>query len=83
MPKTLTQAPSDLPQTLRDVVEYRKSGLSLNHVVGCPLNCAYCVRHLFQNYDMKRPHRVLDDEAAVTALVEHWAFRPHTTPSRS
>lgn len=80
MPKILTRVPPDLPQTLRDVVEYRKSGLSLNHVVGCPLDCAYCVRHLFQNYDMKRPHLVLDDEAAVTTLVEHWAFRPHKTP---
>lgn len=73
-------APEDLPQTLRDVVEYRKSGLSLNHVVGCPLDCGYCVRHLFANYDMKRPHLVMDDEAAVELLVGHWAFRPGATP---
>ena len=30
-----------LPARLREVVEYRKSGLSLNHVAGCPLDCAY------------------------------------------
>lgn len=76
----LRTAPADLPATLRSVVEYRKSGLSLNHVVGCPLDCAYCVRHLFDNYDMKRPHLVMDDEAAVLALTSHWAFRPHRTP---
>lgn len=78
--KKLRPAPKNLPPTLRDVVEYRKSGLSLNHVVGCPLDCAYCVRHLFANYDMKRPHLVMDDESAVAALVDHWAFRPNVTP---
>ncbi len=40
---------------LQDVIEYRKSGLSLNHIVGCPLDCAYCVRHLFDNFEMKTP----------------------------
>ncbi len=70
----------DIPAALRSVVEYRKSGLSLNHVVGCPLDCGYCVRHLFDNFDMKQPHLILDDEAAVDALLSHSAFRPHTTP---
>lgn len=78
--RQLRSAPADLPPTLRDVVEYRKSGLSLNHVVGCPLDCGYCVRHLFANYDMKRPHVVMNDDEAVTALVNHWAFRPGGTP---
>jgi uncharacterized Fe-S cluster-containing radical SAM superfamily protein len=59
------------------VVHYRKSGLSLNHIVGCPLDCGYCVRHLFQNFEMKRPHLVMDDRAAVDALIGHWAFRKH------
>lgn len=78
--KALRPAPPDLPQTLQNVVEYRKSGLSLNHVVGCPLDCAYCVRHLFANYDMKRPHLVMDDDSAVEILVQHWGFRAHRTP---
>ena len=43
-------APANLPASLKDVVDYRKSGLSLNHIVGCPLDCGYCVRHLFQNF---------------------------------
>jgi hypothetical protein len=34
-----------LPGRAREVVEYRKSGLSLNHIQGCPLDCAYCIRH--------------------------------------
>lgn len=76
----LRTAPIDLPASLRNVVEYRKSGLSLNHVVGCPLDCGYCVRHLFQNFEMKQPHLVLSDSEAVALLVGHWAFRPHTTP---
>lgn len=78
--KQLRLAPANLPSELRNVVEYRKSGLSLNHVVGCPLDCAYCVRHLFANYEMKRPHLVLSDEAAIEALVGHWAFRANITP---
>jgi DNA repair photolyase len=69
-----------LPESLKDVVDYRKSGLSLNHVVGCPLDCGYCVRHLFANYDMKRPHLIIDDDEAVRRLVDHWAFQPHLTP---
>jgi DNA repair photolyase len=76
----LRKAPTDLPSALRDVVDYRKSGLSLNHVVGCPLDCGYCVRHLFANYEMKRPHLVMEDQEAVEQLVAHWAFRRSLTP---
>lgn len=76
----LHSAPKFLPADLGEVVDYRKSGLSLNHVVGCPLNCGYCVRHIFNNFEMKRPHLVLDDEAAVSKLTSHWAFRRDTTP---
>lgn len=78
--KQLRKAPADLPASLSNVVEYRKSGLSLNHVVGCPLDCGYCVRHLFDNFEMKRPHLVMSDEQAVAALIAHWAFVPHVTP---
>jgi len=76
----LRAAPVDLPDSLRNVVEYRKSGLSLNHVVGCPLDCGYCVRHLFQNFAMKQPHLVVGDREAVDLLTSHWAFRSDTTP---
>lgn len=65
---------------LREVVEYRKSGLSLNWIVGCPLDCGYCVRHLFGNFDMKVPRALTSDEEAVDALVSHKFFRPHLTP---
>ena len=69
-----------LKPALAEVIEYRKSGLSLNHIVGCPLECGYCVRHLFDNFDMKTPKRLMTDEAAVAALVSHPYFRPHRTP---
>ncbi|MET9987168.1 radical SAM protein [Streptomyces sp. alain-838] len=71
---------SGLNPGLADVIEYRKSGLSLNHVVGCPLDCGYCVRHLFGNFEMKTPRALMNDEAAVALLVGHPYFRPHKTP---
>ena len=78
--KQLRKAPNNLPKSLANVVEYRKSGLSLNHVIGCPLDCGYCVRHLFDNFDMKRPHLIKTDEQAVDELMGHWAFVPDRTP---
>lgn len=65
---------------LRDVIEYRKSGLSVNWIVGCPLDCGYCVRHLFDNYDMKVPKALMTDTAAVRMLLDHQYFQPHITP---
>lgn len=38
-----------LPQRAREVVEYRKSGLSLNHIQGCPLDCAYSTGQLIRS----------------------------------
>lgn len=69
-----------LKPELADVIEYRKSGLSLNWIVGCPLECGYCVRHLFDNFEMKVPRRLMTDEEAVTRLVSHPYFRAHKTP---
>ncbi|MFM9629837.1 MULTISPECIES: radical SAM protein [Streptomyces] len=71
---------SGLKPALADVIEYRKSGLSVNHIVGCPLECGYCVRHLFDNFAMKTPRRLMSDEDAVALLVNHPYFRPHRTP---
>ncbi|WP_245671325.1 radical SAM protein [Nocardia amamiensis] len=65
---------------LLDVVEYRKSGLSVNWIVGCPLDCGYCVRHLFDNFEMKVPRALMSDEQAAAMLTEHRYFRPHVTP---
>jgi len=79
-PLLTEDAKRELAPALLDPIEYRKSGLSLNHVIGCPLDCAYCVRHLFHNYEMKQPHRVVDDETAVNMLVSHKYFQPHITP---
>jgi hypothetical protein len=41
VPLLETEQVQRLPQRAREVVEYRKSGLSLNHIQGCPLDCAY------------------------------------------
>jgi DNA repair photolyase len=65
---------------LLDVVEYRKSGLSLNWIIGCPLDCGYCVRHLFGNFAMKAPRALLSDREAFDRLVGHGYFQPDRTP---
>ncbi|MGY1502930.1 radical SAM protein [Streptomyces sp. QTS52] len=71
---------SGMNPDLTNPVAYRKSGISLNHVIGCPLNCGYCVRHLFQNFEMKAPRALMSDEEAVAHLLAHPFFHPHTTP---
>ena len=65
---------------LLDVIEYRKSGLSVNWIVGCPLDCGYCVRHLFDNFEMKVPRALMSEAEAFDRLVTHRYFRPHVTP---
>lgn len=80
LPLLTVEQIGELKPALADVIEYRKSGLSLNHIVGCPLECGYCVRHLFDNFGMKTPKRLMSDEAAVASLVGHPYFRPHRTP---
>ncbi|MFI0864853.1 radical SAM protein [Streptomyces smyrnaeus] len=80
LPILSTEEISGLKPSLADVIEYRKSGLSLNWIVGCPLECGYCVRHLFDNFGMKVPRRLMSDQEAVTRLVGHRYFRAHKTP---
>jgi DNA repair photolyase len=64
----------------REVVEYRKSGLSLNHIQGCPLDCAYCIRHTYGLWDQRKPHALMTDAEAVEQLASHRYFQPHITP---
>jgi DNA repair photolyase len=65
---------------LRNFIEHRKSGLSLNHIIGCPLDCHYCVRSLWGNFDLKVPSMITTDESALQALLAHPHFEPHKTP---
>jgi DNA repair photolyase len=69
-----------LPGRAREVVEYRKSGLSLNHIQGCPLDCAYCIRHTYGLWDQRQPRALMTDAEAVEQLVSHRYFVPHVTP---
>lgn len=69
-----------LPERAREVVEYRKSGLSLNHIQGCPLDCAYCIRHTYALWDQRQPRALMSDTEAVAELVNHRYFQPHVTP---
>lgn len=56
------------------VIDYRRTGISLNHIIGCPLNCAYCVRHFWGNFTMKEPHLLCTDEEAVKELLRNKFF---------
>ncbi len=69
-----------LPERAREVIEYRKSGLSLNHIQGCPLDCAYCIRHTYGLWDQRVPRALMSDGEAVEELVNHRYFQPHVTP---
>jgi DNA repair photolyase len=69
-----------LPARAREVVEYRKSGLSLNHIQGCPLDCAYCIRHAYGLWDQRQPRALMSDAEAVERLVGHCYFQAHVTP---
>ncbi|ONI92733.1 radical SAM protein [Saccharothrix sp. ALI-22-I] len=69
-----------LPERAREVVEYRKSGLSLNHIQGCPLGCTYCIRHTYGLWDQNQPVALMTDARAVEELVHHRYFQPHATP---
>ncbi|KAF4405601.1 radical SAM protein [Streptomyces lycii] len=80
MPILAPQQAAGFHAKIADPIEYRKSGLSLNWIVGCPLECGYCIRHLLDNFGMKVPRRLMDDEDAARALVEHRYFVEHVTP---
>lgn len=69
-----------LPVRAREVVEYRKSGLSLNHIQGCPLDCAYCIRHTYGLWDERQPRALMSDADAVAELVGHRYFQADVTP---
>lgn len=69
-----------LPERAREVIEYRKSGLSLNHIQGCPLDCAYCIRHTYGLWDQRQPRALMSDDEAVAQLVSHRYFQAHVTP---
>ncbi len=62
------------------IVDYRRTGISLNHIIGCPINCAYCVRHFWGNFDMKIPKMLCSDEEAVMALLENRYFIKNNIP---
>jgi DNA repair photolyase len=83
-PRHLAVMPFDqqagLDPYMAQIVTNRKSGLSLNHIIGCPLDCGYCVRHFWGNFEQKTPQLLVPTEEAVELLTGHEAFRPHTTP---
>jgi len=75
-----------LPDRARQVVEYRKSGLSLNHIQGCPLDCAYCIRHTYGLWDQRVPRALMTDAQAVEADRYHHLeaeVRPNTEAGRT
>lgn len=83
-PRVLQLMPADqqagLDPYMAKIVGYRKSGLSLNHIIGCSLDCGYCVRLFWGNFEVKIPQLLCSDDQAVDLLTGHHAFQPHITP---
>lgn len=71
---------SGLDPYMQKIIGYRKTGLSINHIIGCPLNCGYCVRHFWGNFEDKDPHMLCTDDEAIEKLLTHRYFIPHVTP---
>jgi hypothetical protein len=69
-----------LPARAREVIENRKSGLSLNHIQGCPLDCAYCIRHTYGLWDQRQPRALMSDAETAERLVSHRYFGADITP---
>lgn len=80
LPVLPDEAKAKLDPYIALIVGYRKSGLSLNHIIGCPLDCGYCVRHFWGNFDVKIPHLLCSTDDAIDQLVNYHAFQPHVTP---
>jgi DNA repair photolyase len=80
VPLLAAEQVAELPGRAREVIEYRKSGLSLNHIQGCPLDCAYCIRHTYGLWDQRQPRALMPDAEAVEQLVSHRYFQAHVTP---
>lgn len=83
-PRTLSLMPAGqaaaLDPYMAQIITYRKSGLSLNHIIGCPLDCGYCVRHFWGDFEHKTPHLLCSTEQAIEMLIGHETFRPSITP---
>jgi DNA repair photolyase len=69
-----------LVPSLADPIEPRKSGLSVNHIIGCPMECIYCVRHKDDNFAMKTPRMIMSDAEVVEKLLKHPYFIKNLTP---
>lgn len=80
LPLLAAEKQATLDPYMAQWVGYRKSGLSLNHIIGCPLDCGYCVRHFWGNFEVKKPHLLMPTDEAILGLITHEAFRPHITP---
>jgi len=83
-PRVLPLMPAEMQAALDPymamIVGYRKSGLSLNAIIGCPLDCGYCVRHFWGSFDIKTPHLLCPTSQATDMLVNHHAVQPNVTP---
>ncbi|MEV7965854.1 hypothetical protein AB0O34_07705 [Sphaerisporangium sp. NPDC088356] len=80
LPVMPAEQQAGLDPYMAQIITNRKSGLSLNHIIGCPLDCGYCVRHFWGNFEQKVPQLLVTTPEAVEVLVGHEAFRPDTTP---
>jgi DNA repair photolyase len=63
---------------LDDIVEQTTSWLTVNPIIGCPLDCAYCFRKKWQA--SSQPIQRYTVMESIHALVKHKLFVPDMTP---
>jgi len=59
-------------------IEYLKSYFSINSIVGCTVDCAYCFLSPL-GISPSKPRKVIDEESLVDRLEESEFFIPHET----
>jgi len=63
-----------------EVIKQLKSWLSVNPIIGCPLECKYCYRHDNDIFSIKKPKQIQSDEETLNELLNHRLFLPNSTP---
>ncbi len=61
-----------------DVITQLKSWLSINPVIGCPTDCAYCIRHE-DDIEITEPKQIETSSNAIEKLQQNRFFVPHKT----
>lgn len=65
-------------ESTSEIVEPTASWLSINPLMGCSLECAYCFREKWGA--PSEPYETVNSQIALNALINHSLFRANETP---